>query len=281
MLIDNFSTGLLDTLVCPVSRERLRINGANLMTESAYCYPAGDFRRVSSATQSPEWTKGQRHYETYNQRWMARSVEFYRSVDAETAEVYREIRLAGSVLDVGGGYGLVTQQADLDPSQIVCVDPIVCRWSDVQEGPYKSHYARLRSIVRIPGYAEDLPFGNASFDTIHMRSCLDHFANPHRALLEARRVLKPAGKLVVGLALEGAFKLDDSGYVNSAKRRLKASFVGTVYEYFFDQHLFHPTEEALKCLLVSAGFCIDRWLFQPGYHRVVYLAATKSAVTQN
>jgi ubiquinone/menaquinone biosynthesis C-methylase UbiE len=111
-----------------------------------------------------------------------------------------------------------------------------------------------------------------------MRSCLDHFANPHRALLEARRVLKANGKLVIGLALEGAFKLDDSGLMNVAKRKLKSSFIGDLYEHFFDQHMFHPTEESLRRLVEGAGFQIRQWILQEGYSGVVYLSATKSGV---
>lgn len=276
MLIDNFSTRLLEQLICPVSRETLHFHGGDLVTSSGYGYPQGDFRFVAGSMQSATWTSGQDHYEKYNKKWMSHDTDFYASVDAETKSVYQEIPLTGRVLDVGGGFGLVTKHANLDPEQIMCVDPMHCAWSMVPDSAYKSHYARLATVVRVPGFAEDLPFRNASHDTVHMRSCLDHFANPHRALLEARRVLKQDGKLVVGLALEGAFKLDNNGMMNAAKRKLKDSFVGEIYEHFFDQHMFHPTEASLRSLIQGAGFQIDKWILQPGYSGVVYLSATKS-----
>ena len=276
MKIDNFSEQLLANLICPVSRESLSISGDHLRSESGYAYPDGDFRTVSSLTQNPEWTKGQMHYEKYNSYWMSQSEEFYRSVDAETADLYRTLPLKGKVLDVGGGYGTVTLQAALNPGDIICVDPMVCCWADVPESAFKTHYARLGSVVRIPGFAEDLPFRNSGFDTVHMRSCLDHFANPHRALLEARRVLSKDGSLVIGLALEGAFKLRQSGLKNLVKRKIKDSFIGDVYEYLFDPHMFHPTEMSLKSLLTSAGFKIEHWVHQAGYHNVVYVNAKKS-----
>jgi ubiquinone/menaquinone biosynthesis C-methylase UbiE len=280
MNIDNFSTDLLLKLVCPVSRETLSLRSTDLVTESGYIYPLGDFRVTSQITQNKEWIDGQSHYEKYHDRWMAQTKQYYEAVDSETLDMYSMVPLKGFVLDVGGGFGSVALQAKLDPNQIVCIDPMVCRWSDLPEGAYRDHYSILSSIVRIPGFAEDVPFPNSSVDTVHMRSCLDHFANPHRALLEARRVLKPEGQLVVGLALDGAFKLNQNGMRNLVKRKIKNSIVGDVYEHFFDQHIFHPTEESLRALVCSAGFKIIQWIMQPGYFNVVYLTAIKSSIKE-
>jgi ubiquinone/menaquinone biosynthesis C-methylase UbiE len=277
MLIDNFSSALLARLVCPVSRDPLDLDGDVLRSPSGFAYPMGDFRTVAGDMSSTAWGKGQRHYEEYNSGWVSRDAAFYRSVDQETVGIYREIPLTGDVLDVGGGFGLVAIHAGLHPSKLTCVDPMVCLWDRIPASPYKEHYANLATVARIPGYAEHLPFRNGTFDTVHMRSCLDHFANPHRALLEARRVLKPGGKLVVGLALEGAFKLDNNGLVNIAKRKLKDSVIGEIYEHFFDQHMFHPTEESLRALVSGAGFQINQWMLQEGYSGVVYLSATPTA----
>lgn len=277
MLIDNFSRALLERLVCPVSRESLVQSANALITPSGFVYPQGDFRVVAGDMKSTAWGEGQRHYEEYNKKWVSHDAAFYQSVDTETTDIYRQIPLTGEVLDVGGGFGLVTKHAGVDSRQIICIDPMVCKWESIPPSTYKEHYALLANVVRIPGYAEHLPFANGVFDTVHMRSCLDHFANPHRALLEARRVLKADGKLVVGLALEGAFKLDNSGLMNTAKRKLKSSFIGDLYEHFFDQHMFHPTEESLRKLVEGAGFQIDQWILQEGYSGVVYLSATKAS----
>lgn len=275
MLIDNLSNNLINKLVCPVSREAIKLVDNDLVTESGYVYPGGDFRHVNGSTPNQLWRSGQAHYEKYSKRWMTHSVEFYEAVDMETTQVYQQIPLTGDVLDVGGGYGTLVKQAQLAPRQVICIDPLIAQWSNLPDGPYKQHYSVLASLVRIPGYAEDLPFRNGTFDTVHMRSCLDHFANPHRALLEARRVLKDDGRLVIGLALEGAFKLKDSGFYNTVKRRLKSSFVGDVHAYLFDKHMFHPTDESLRMIINSAGFNIVTWMLQPGYSGVVYLSATK------
>jgi ubiquinone/menaquinone biosynthesis C-methylase UbiE len=276
MKIDNLTTSVLENLRCPVSLDKLQILDDDLYSTTGYKYPEGDFRVISSLTQSFEWSKGQLHYEKYHSKTIAQSDGYYTDVDAETKEIYEDIKLSGMVLDVGGGFGSVAQQARLDPEQIICVDPMICRWQDLPDSPYKQHYAHLSKIVRIPGFAEDLPFSNTSVDTVHMRSCLDHFANPHRALLEARRVLNADGTLVIGLALEGAFKLKQTGGLrDKAKKIVKHSFVGDIYEHFFDQHIFHPTEESLRTLIDSAGFRIHQWIMQPGYFNVVYVVAKK------
>ncbi len=45
--------------------------------------------------------------------------------------------------------------------------------------------------------AARLPFEEGSFDTVCMLACLNHIPNREKALVEARRVLKPGGRLVL------------------------------------------------------------------------------------
>lgn len=207
---------------------------------------------------------------------MNQSEKYYSFVDSETRSIYENIKLNGRVLDVGGGFEIVAKQAKLDPSCIIVVDPMVCCWSDVPNSSYKSHYSVCEETVRIPGFAEDIPCCNSSFDTVYIRSCLDHFANPHRALLEARRVLKNDGSLVIGFSLEGSYKLSDKTIKNKLKCRIKSSMLGGIYGYLFDHHVFHPTESSLRSLIGGAGFNINKWMKQEGYSNVVYLKASKA-----
>lgn len=55
------------------------------------------------------------------------------------------------------------------------------------------------------GVAESLPFPDASFDAVLFVRVLAHLADPARALAEARRVLRPGGRLVV--AAQGTWHL--------------------------------------------------------------------------
>jgi SAM-dependent methyltransferase len=58
------------------------------------------------------------------------------------------------------------------------------------------------------GFAEDLPFGDNSFDAVFSFAVLEHVKYPFRAADEMKRVLKPGGKL----AVSGAFLQPLHGY---------------------------------------------------------------------
>ena len=205
---------------------------------------------------------------------MNQNERFYDFVDQETVEIYQRFPLIGFVLDVGGGMGTTAYQAGIPADSYISVDPLVSLWSCLPaEGGFVKHYKSIENHRRVPGYAEDLPIWNSCVDTVHMRSCLDHFSNPHRALLEARRVLKRDGQLIIGLSLEGAYKINAYGIKNKLKSVVKRSFLGDFYGHFFDPHIFHPTSNSLRKLVEIAGFLITDWYLQPGYHNVVYIRA--------
>jgi SAM-dependent methyltransferase len=57
--------------------------------------------------------------------------------------------------------------------------------------------AGITNILLQEGDAEALPFVDESFDVVFCRSSLHHFANPHRAFDEMRRVCRRGGRVVV------------------------------------------------------------------------------------
>ncbi|MEP9410996.1 MAG: class I SAM-dependent methyltransferase [Candidatus Brocadia sp.] len=59
--------------------------------------------------------------------------------------------------------------------------------------------ARKRGIHVYVAKAEDLPFRDNSFDFALMVTTLCFLENPFRALQEIRRILKPAGKVIIGM----------------------------------------------------------------------------------
>jgi SAM-dependent methyltransferase len=276
MKIDNFNDKILSVLADPISHSELIHIGDDLVTESNFYYPLGDFRIAISNFVSKEWGKGQVEFENYNSKYLNSTKEQFESIDRETDEVYKEIPLTGKILDVGGAYGTACKQAGVDVDDYIVLDPMVCKWAEIKSSTFKSHYSCLESVLRIPGYSEALPFKNSIFDTIHMRSCIDHFDNPHRSLLEARRVLKNNGRLVVGISLEGSYKLSSSRFVNFGKGYFKSSAIGKLYERLFDPHMFHPTMNTLEILCKKAGFQIVKMIKQNGYSDVVYFEAIKS-----
>lgn len=102
-------------------------------------------------------------------------------------------RAEGRVLELGIGMGL--NLAYYDPakvSAVVGVDPAAELRAAAQAAP---HDPRLKVTVE-DGTAEALPFADKSFDTVVCTFTLCSVHNPAAALAEARRVLKPGGRLL-------------------------------------------------------------------------------------
>lgn len=64
--------------------------------------------------------------------------------------------------------------------------------------------ARRRGVEVVRGVGERLPFADERFDTVLAVALLAFLSDPGRALAEARRVLEPGGRLVLGLLDAGS-----------------------------------------------------------------------------
>ncbi len=95
------------------------------------------------------------------------------------------------VLDVGVGTGLVARQAAVivgDPACVTGLDP----------SPGMLHNANVPAGVRlVEGYAENIPYPDASFDFVSMGYALRHIADLSVAFCEFFRVLRPGGRLCI------------------------------------------------------------------------------------
>src|SRR5207302_1460593 len=118
------------------------------------------------------------------------------------APVYDHIRMSGRVLYVGGGAGTVRHFLP-EGTEFVSVDPFIDYGKGI--GPLKlAAYPCLGQHLNfIAACAEFLPFQAGSFGWVHMRSMLDHVQSLDLASMEARRVLRPEGRLVIGLYVDG------------------------------------------------------------------------------
>jgi SAM-dependent methyltransferase len=94
------------------------------------------------------------------------------------------------VLEVGCGPGRYVAMLASKGFEVVGVDPVMYpTWPLI-----KSH----REVEFADGvFAEALPFPDASFDHVACIAALLYFDDPHRALAEIRRVLKPGGRVVL------------------------------------------------------------------------------------
>ncbi len=100
--------------------------------------------------------------------------------------------------------------------------------------------ARKRGIEVYEGRAEDLPFGDSSFDFVLIVVTICFVQDPVQALKEARRVLRPGGRIIIGI-------ID------------KESFLGKLYEKKKEKSVFYS-----KAKFYSAGELIN-WLKELGF----------------
>jgi SAM-dependent methyltransferase len=101
----------------------------------------------------------------------------------DAAGVGRSSRL----LDVGTGPGTLIGPALDRGATVVALD-----LTDEMVEEARRRYPDVE--IRI-GKASDLPFDGESFDAVTLGFCLHHMAEPHRALHEAHRVLRPGGRI--------------------------------------------------------------------------------------
>lgn len=275
-LIDNLSPFFKSVAACPISKERLTLNGGVLSAPCGLRYENGDLR--VGLEFSDGWRTAQHDYEKFNRQYLLADALGYQEADDSLREIYTGLGINGNVLDVGGGPGLVVQQAGLNPDTFVSVDPIPFRWINLNaSSAFARHYANCATLCRVPAFAEFLPIVSGAMDYVHMRSCLDHFANPHLALLEAYRVLKADGRLVIGIALQGAYPRKARGPIQSIKNVVKrTAWARNIYERFFDHHQFHPTREGLQTMLNNSGFSVKKEIWEKAFYNVVYVLAEKA-----
>lgn len=141
----------------------------------------------------------------------------------------------------------------------------------------KSAYRCLNHPLNFIGAtAEFLPFVAMSFDWVHMRSMLDHVQVPDLALLEAYRVLRPGGKILIGLYVEGG-KLGVISVERQFKNTVKAKLQLIGINRWKDHHVWHPSYSGLTKLIKDNGFAIEDTFWQPYWKDMVcYISATKN-----
>lgn len=115
-------------------------------------------------------------------------------VDATTRETLRRLTLPeeASVLDVGCGTGaLLDELRRLDAGRFRV---------GVDLSPRMLSEAVRKTKGEVPvsaALAEALPFGDSTFDVVVSCNAFHFFVDPRSFLAEARRVLRPGGRLVV------------------------------------------------------------------------------------
>jgi SAM-dependent methyltransferase len=220
------------------------------------------------------WSDGQSAYEMWSDKQT--DEKQLRAELNGVADVYSHIKMGGTVLDVGGHIGLVREFLPAD-TRFISVDPFI----SIQERipvQYRNVYSCLSSPLNfIASCAEFLPFTAGTFDWVHMRSMLDHVQSPDLALLEAGRVLKQDGRLVIGLWIHGGRTGRSHLRPRAIAKEAARTVLGAIgIRRYRDHHTFHPTLSNLLSMLGASGFKPIDLYWQPAWEdQVCYITAIK------
>ncbi len=224
-----------------------------------------------------DWFDGQVSYEklvSKSSSNLLAEIENYRTEIKFDRPIYEHYRMNGRILDVGGSWGTVREFLPKD-IHFISIDPFINCLNEISKSRYEAYACLSQPLNFIAATAEFLPFVSESFDWIHMRSMIDHVQVPDLALMEARRVLKPDGRILIGLYVDGG----KSGIISSKERiknKIKQVLESVGIDHWKDHHIWHPTYKGLCKLIVDNGFEIEDVYWQPRHvDKVCYISAYK------
>lgn len=270
-----------DIIIDPLGKEKLTVNEEKNKLKTTYgkeyqiVNGVYDLRLLKTETTGDQkiWSSGQKEFENESEIFINEDTIDYEAEIASISKVYQEIPVNGRCLDVGGNKGTLRKFLKLNQEYITC-DPFLNVFDNLEK---RTNFLKTYSCLNDPVNficcdSEYLPFKPSSFDTVHMRSVIDHFLSPETALLEAYRVLKIEGILIVGLYVHGG-RDGKENFINNLK-----DFVRHILPYlginkYTDHHIWHPTFKELKELIINCGFEISKVYWQ--YDSVCYIEAKK------
>lgn len=268
-------SGWLEAILAdPISKTKLQKTASGYTAENRFTYSikddVPDFR-IRLNQFEVEWQNGQDHYEQSMVRYLERAENdstVYPEEQKRDAPVYEKLPLEGRVLDVGGNLGAIRKY--MNENQEFCsVDPFinVYKLATGRTNLFKNYPMHL-PLNFIAGFAEFLPFLPSSFDTVNMRSCLDHFFNPELSLLEANRILKENGKLIIGMTVS----VDSMQHLTKETVRKVLNLFTSKFE---DKHMWHPSKDELVTMCKRCGFDLEAEYWQS--ENVWYASFRKNA----
>jgi ArsR family transcriptional regulator len=147
-----------------------------------------------------------------------------------TAHALMGLVQLGAVIDLASGDGVFAELMAPQVSEFTCVDISETVLAAAQRRLAGQKNVRLRQ-----GDMHALPFADASFDTAFALHALSYTEQPEKVLMEARRVLRKKGLLIVSALAE-----------HRHSETIRA----------YDHRNLGFTPDGLRRLLVKAGFAI-------------------------
>ncbi len=154
---------------------------------------------------------------------------------------------SGRILDVGAGYGYLTE---------VAATRFPERWVVERSQDAAAHVSPTARVVI--GTWEDADVPERYFDVVSMQDCLEHFPDPLAALAKTRSALRPGGALLAVTPNVGSWlaRLQGRNWVS-----LK-----------FPEHVVLFSESTLRRALETSGFRVETIVPAGQYARLDFLA---------
>ena len=187
-------------------------------------------------TRNADWD----HWSRVSSEW----IEWARAPNHDAFWAYRESLIAfvgggeGEALDVGCGEGRVSRELKACGYRVTALDPVSELVNAAKEAGSADDYAIASGT--------DLPFEDASFDLVMAYNVLMDFEDIPATLKEIRRVLRPAGMLVVSIV----HPFSDRGHF--ATTEATSPFV--IEDDYFGFKRFEGTEERDGLRMHFAGW---------------------------
>lgn len=160
----------------------------------------------------------------------------------EFLRAHLPIKAGSTVLDVGSGPGLLAKEIaeDIGPDgRVIALDP-----SEDMRAIANARCGDMENVQVSDGEATALPVGEDSQDVLVATQVYEYVADIEKALREAFRVLKPAGRLAIL----------DTEWESAVTRSLDTTRTRVVFDAWRN-HFVHPDLPArLPKLLRTAGF---------------------------
>ncbi len=146
---------------------------------------------INLKTELPEWLPPPTHP---NYRLWANYARFARARGELVADILELFQPVANlrILDVGFGMGGTTLALLARGAQVVAVE-----FNSQKTARLKNLTAAQKNGCVLTGGAEQLNFKSNRFDWVIFQDVLEHLPQPQKALAEARRVLKPSGRLYI------------------------------------------------------------------------------------
>jgi len=131
------------------------------------------------------------YFESVADKWDEMRRSFFGEGVRNAAIAAADINSSSVVADVGVGTGFIAERALAAGAHVIGVDS-----SERMLAQAQKRFADQRFETRV-GDVESLPLRTAEVDVVFANMVLHHAPDPHLAIREMSRVLKPGGKLVI------------------------------------------------------------------------------------